>query len=176
MSSRVRADAHALPGGRLDPNDLPPFVVTSLGEMRVFARYVRAQLSALERSWQRNEAARLMREGVSIADPERLDIRGDVQVGEDCFIDVNVVLSGTVSLGSGVRIGPGCVITDSALGDDVTVEPHTVVEGAHVAARCQLGPFRPFANSCPCSLAMHFDGAKAYRSLAKEVSKIWGMK
>ena len=101
----------------------------------------RIQLAALERRFQRMQAERLMAAGVTLADPERLDIRGEVRAGKDCFIDVNVVLGGEVVLGDGVHIGPGSVIRDSALGDAVRVEPHTVVEGAMVAARCQLGPF-----------------------------------
>ncbi|MGE0625120.1 MAG: bifunctional UDP-N-acetylglucosamine diphosphorylase/glucosamine-1-phosphate N-acetyltransferase GlmU [Pseudomonadales bacterium] len=101
----------------------------------------RAQLADAERVWQAREANGLMRAGVSIADPARLDVRGRVSAGEDCFIDINVVLEGDVHLGRNVRIGPGCVIRNSALGDDVVVEPHTLVDGAEVAARCTLGPF-----------------------------------
>ncbi len=101
----------------------------------------RAQLAELERIYQNREARRLMAAGVSIADPERIDIRGVVSAGQDCFLDVNVVLEGTVELGEGVRIGPGSVIIDSSLGAGTQVHPHTVVEGATVAANCSLGPF-----------------------------------
>jgi len=101
----------------------------------------RAQLAQLERLFQMREAQRLMREGVTIADPERVDIRGQVSVGEDCYLDVNVVLQGAVTLGRGVHVGPGVVISDSEIGDNVAVHPHTVVEGAVVAANCSLGPF-----------------------------------
>ena len=101
----------------------------------------RHQLAGLERIFQRREAVRLMSEGVSIADPERLDIRGRVEAGQDCFLDINVVLEGDVKLGDGVSIGPGAVIIDSQLGDGVQVHPHTVVEGASIANNCSLGPF-----------------------------------
>ncbi len=101
----------------------------------------RVQLAEAERLFQERAAEALMRSGVTMADPARVDIRGTVNAEEDCFIDINVVLEGEVRLGRGVRIGPGSVIRDSALGDGVTVEAHTVVEGADVAARCQLGPF-----------------------------------
>ncbi|XOV83810.1 MAG: bifunctional UDP-N-acetylglucosamine diphosphorylase/glucosamine-1-phosphate N-acetyltransferase GlmU [bacterium] len=101
----------------------------------------RAQLAALERVYQQNQAAQLMAQGVSLADPNRFDLRGRLIAGEDCFIDVNVVFSGEVVLGRGVRIGPGAVIADSVLGDHVEVHAHTVVEGAAVAAECSLGPF-----------------------------------
>jgi bifunctional UDP-N-acetylglucosamine pyrophosphorylase/glucosamine-1-phosphate N-acetyltransferase len=101
----------------------------------------RLQLAQLERHYQAREAERLMRSGVTLADPARLDIRGAVVAGEDCFIDINVVLEGQVRLGQRVSIGPGVVIKDTEFGDDVRVEAHTVIEGATVAAGCRLGPF-----------------------------------
>ncbi|MCZ6710632.1 MAG: bifunctional UDP-N-acetylglucosamine diphosphorylase/glucosamine-1-phosphate N-acetyltransferase GlmU [Gammaproteobacteria bacterium] len=101
----------------------------------------RIQLAELERHYQRCRARALMRDGTTIADPARLDIRGEVSAGIDCFIDVNVVLEGRVVLGRGVVIGPGAVIRDSELGDGVWVQAHTVIEGAQVAADCILGPF-----------------------------------
>jgi bifunctional UDP-N-acetylglucosamine pyrophosphorylase/glucosamine-1-phosphate N-acetyltransferase len=100
-----------------------------------------AQLAELERYRQAQLAEQLMRSGVTVADPARLDIRGEISVGTDCFIDVNVVFQGRVVLGDSVAIGPGCVISDSELGSGVRVEAHTVVDGAIVAANCSLGPF-----------------------------------
>ena len=101
----------------------------------------RAQLAQLERVYQHREAQRLMAEGVTIADPARLDIRGAVSAGEDCFIDVNVVLQGDVKLGSGVTLGPGAVVTDTEIGDGTVIHPHTVIEGSVIGRNCQLGPF-----------------------------------
>ena len=101
----------------------------------------RAQLAQLERIHQRREASRLMAAGVTLVDPDRIDIRGSVSAGHDCVIDVNVVFEGEVSLGEGVNIGPGCVIRDSVLGDGVRVEPMSAIDGASVAAGCRIGPF-----------------------------------
>ena len=101
----------------------------------------RVQLAEAERLFQRRVAGDLMRAGVTMADPARVDVRGRVSAGSDCFIDINVILEGEVRLGRGVRIGPGCLIRDASLGDGVVVEAHTVVEGAEVSARCSLGPF-----------------------------------
>ena len=101
----------------------------------------RAQLAELERYYQLQQAQRLMREGVTLADPRRIDVRGELETGEDCFIDANVVFEGQVKLGTGVSIGSGVVIRDSIIGDDVCIEPHTLIDGAVVAARCSLGPF-----------------------------------
>lgn len=101
----------------------------------------RAELAAMERHGQRRAVADLMRQGVSVADPERLDLRGVVLAGQDCYIDINVVLEGPVRIGNDVYIGPGAVIRDSVLGDGVRIEAHTVIDGAEVGADCTLGPF-----------------------------------
>ncbi len=101
----------------------------------------RNQLAELERDLQRQRAEQLMADGVTVADPARLDVRGELTTGIDVFIDVNVVFEGTVSLGSNVRIGPGCVITDSVIGDDTHIFPNTVMEGAEIGIACNVGPF-----------------------------------
>lgn len=101
----------------------------------------RIQLAQLERAVQRQLAEGLMRDGVTLADPARLDIRGAVSVGSDSFIDANVVLEGEVSLGASVQVGSGCVIRDSRIGDGVTVHPNTLIDGADIAANASVGPF-----------------------------------
>ena len=101
----------------------------------------RVQLAEAERLFQQQAAEALMRGGVTLADPARLDVRGTVDAGEDCFVDINVVLDGEVRLGRNVRIGPGSMVRNSSLGDGVVVEAHTVVDGAEVGADCSLGPF-----------------------------------
>ena len=109
----------------------------------------RAQLAQAERLFQRQQTASLMAEGVSFADPARVDIRGSLSCGIDCFIDINTVFIGDVSLGEGVTVGPGVVVEDSTIGGGVRINAHTVIEGAIVAEDCQLGPFariRPGSN------------------------------
>jgi bifunctional UDP-N-acetylglucosamine pyrophosphorylase/glucosamine-1-phosphate N-acetyltransferase len=101
----------------------------------------REQLAQVERVFQKRAVRALLAQGTSVADPARVDVRGRVTTGQDCFIDVNVVLEGRVELGNDVHIGPGAVIRDSVLGDGVRVEAHTVVEGAEIADACVLGPF-----------------------------------
>lgn len=101
----------------------------------------RLQLAELERVYQMDRAEELMRVGVTLADPSRIDVRGSVEAGQDCFIDANVIFVGDVVLGTGVQIASGCVITDSVLGDNVQVHANTLVEGAQVASDCSLGPF-----------------------------------
>jgi bifunctional UDP-N-acetylglucosamine pyrophosphorylase/glucosamine-1-phosphate N-acetyltransferase len=101
----------------------------------------RVQLASLEREYQRRQAEALMRAGVSLADPLRLDVRGNVQIGADVSIDVNVILEGNVTIGAGTRIGPNCVISDSTLGDNVELLPNCVVESATISRGARVGPF-----------------------------------
>ena len=115
--------------------------VLAENEIEVAGVNDRVQLAEVERAWQQQEADRLMREGVTLADPARLDVRGQVHAEQDCFIDANVVLQGEVRLGRNVSIGSGVVIIDSTIGDNVRIEANTVIEGAVVAANCSLGPF-----------------------------------
>ena len=99
------------------------------------------ELALAERILQKRRAKDLATRGARVADLDRLDIRGEVQIGKDCFIDVNVVLAGNVKLGDGVTIGPGSIVIDSIIGSGVRIHAHTLVEGAEVAADSQLGPF-----------------------------------
>jgi bifunctional UDP-N-acetylglucosamine pyrophosphorylase/glucosamine-1-phosphate N-acetyltransferase len=101
----------------------------------------RAQLAEAERAWQRRQAAELMARGVTLADPARIDVRGDVTVGRDVFIDVGVVLEGKCVLGDRVRIGPYAVLTDVTLGNDTEVHSHSVLAGAAAGDDCEIGPF-----------------------------------
>jgi bifunctional UDP-N-acetylglucosamine pyrophosphorylase / glucosamine-1-phosphate N-acetyltransferase len=101
----------------------------------------RCELAEIERIFQRRCVSRLMAAGVSVADPARLDVRGRVRAGQDCFLDVNVVLEGDVTLGSGVSVGPGSVIRNAVLGNDVVIHAHTVIDGAEVDDACEIGPF-----------------------------------
>ena len=101
----------------------------------------RVQLAQVERAVQQLQAEALMRSGVTLADPARLDIRGTVTGGRDSFVDANVLFEGQVQLGSNVQIGPGCVIRDSHIGDNVVVHANTMIDGAAIAAHAAVGPF-----------------------------------
>jgi bifunctional UDP-N-acetylglucosamine pyrophosphorylase / glucosamine-1-phosphate N-acetyltransferase len=101
----------------------------------------KAQLAAAERTFQRAVADRLLTAGVTLADPARVDVRGELIVGRDVFIDVNVVFEGRVVLGDGVTIGAGSVIADSTLGAETRVHALTMMSGIATGERCELGPF-----------------------------------
>lgn len=100
-----------------------------------------AQLAALERKLQQQQAQTLMGEGVQVMDPARLDVRGELSTGRGVVIDVNVVFEGKVVLGDNVSIGPNCVITDSVIGDNCVIKANSVLEGATLSADCAAGPF-----------------------------------
>jgi len=101
----------------------------------------RAELADLERFYQRRRALDLMRDGVTLRDPDRLDVRGELIAGKDVTIDVNVVLEGVVKLGHGVSIGPNNVIRDMEIGDGTQVLANCVLEHARVGRNCRIGPF-----------------------------------
>ena len=101
----------------------------------------RNQLSRLERIKQQDLAEAIMTEGVSVADPARVDIRGDLVIGNDSFIDINCIFEGKVSVGKNVTIGAGCVISDSTIADGCVIKPYSVIEKAIIDDNVEVGPF-----------------------------------
>jgi bifunctional UDP-N-acetylglucosamine pyrophosphorylase/glucosamine-1-phosphate N-acetyltransferase len=101
----------------------------------------KVQLAHVEAAYRARRARDLMLAGVTLADPLRIDIRGEVTVERDVFIDVNAVLSGRVHLGARVSVGPGCVIQDARIGADTQIKAHSVIEDAVVGGDCRIGPF-----------------------------------
>ena len=101
----------------------------------------RQQLAALERAYQLQLAELLMASGTSLADPARYDQRGTVIAGTDNFVDINCLFEGAVTIGSNVRIGPNCQITDSHIGDGVEIKANTVIDQSTIGDLAVLGPF-----------------------------------
>jgi bifunctional UDP-N-acetylglucosamine pyrophosphorylase/glucosamine-1-phosphate N-acetyltransferase len=99
------------------------------------------QLARLERHYQMKQVEQLLKLGVSMADPARVDIRGELVCGKDVFIDANVVFEGRVTLGDNVTIAPNVIIKDSAVGSSTAVLTNTVIEDAEIADNCSVGPF-----------------------------------
>jgi len=110
-------------------------------EIEVLGVNDRVQLNQLEREYQRRQAEALMREGVAVADINRLDIRGTLSCGRDVSIDVNVVFEGRVSLGDGVVIGPNCVLQDVTVAAGATIHAMSHLQEARIGERCSVGPF-----------------------------------
>jgi len=101
----------------------------------------RTQLARLERIYQRQQANRIMTDGVTLADPGRIDIRGRLTIGSDSFIDINCVFEGNVTIGRHVSIGAGCVIKNSTIADDSIMKPYSVVEDTTIEEQVEVGPF-----------------------------------
>ncbi|UVK79319.1 MAG: fused N-acetylglucosamine-1-phosphate uridyltransferase and glucosamine-1-phosphate acetyltransferase [Sodalis sp. Ffu] len=101
----------------------------------------RLQLALLERIYQQEQAEHLLLAGVMISDPSRFDLRGELLHGQDVSIDTNVIIEGRVSLGNRVVIGTGCVLKNTIIGDDVIINPYTVIEDAYLNAHSTVGPF-----------------------------------
>jgi bifunctional UDP-N-acetylglucosamine pyrophosphorylase/glucosamine-1-phosphate N-acetyltransferase len=101
----------------------------------------RDQLASLERVHQLSIAHQLMNTGVSLADPARIDVRGTLECGTDVFIDVGCVFEGCVTLATGTKIGPYCVICDSVIGKAVAVHAYSHIDGAKVGDQSVIGPY-----------------------------------
>lgn len=101
----------------------------------------KTQLAQVERTWQWRHAQRLMDKGVTLADPMRVDVRGELTCGEEVLIDVNCIFEGRVSLGNRVVIGANCVLRNSEIGAGTRVEPFTLMDDARIGERCRIGPY-----------------------------------
>lgn len=101
----------------------------------------RQQLAELERHFQALQAERLMTTGVTLYDPSRLDIRGEVTIGQDVIIDVNVILEGKVNIADNVTIGANCIIKDATIGQGTEIFANSMIDSATVGANVSIGPF-----------------------------------
>jgi bifunctional UDP-N-acetylglucosamine pyrophosphorylase/glucosamine-1-phosphate N-acetyltransferase len=101
----------------------------------------KAQLAELERRFQRGVATALMHDGVTLADPARIDVRGSLACGRDVAIDVNCVFEGDVVLGAGVSVGANCVLRNVKVAAGTRIEAFCHLDDADIGARCRIGPY-----------------------------------
>jgi len=120
---------------------IPVETHTATDPMEIQGINNRLQLAAVERYYQRRLANDLLHQGVTLADPNRIDIRGQLKAGRDVSIDINAVFEGKVTLGDRVHIEPHCVIRNSSIGSDCVIHAHSVLDGAELEAEVQIGPF-----------------------------------
>jgi bifunctional UDP-N-acetylglucosamine pyrophosphorylase/glucosamine-1-phosphate N-acetyltransferase len=99
------------------------------------------QLAELERIFQNRVATKLMDDGVWLADPARLDVRGELLCGRDVSIDVNCVFEGRVVIDDGASVGANCVIRDTHVGAGAQILPFTLIEDSSIGARARIGPY-----------------------------------
>ena len=110
-------------------------------EVEVEGANNRVQLAALERAYQLREAETLMLNGASLRDPNRIDIRGKILVGQEVQIDVNCIFEGEVVLANGATIGANCILKDCTIGENTIIKPNSIIEGAVIGDQCSVGPF-----------------------------------
>jgi bifunctional UDP-N-acetylglucosamine pyrophosphorylase/glucosamine-1-phosphate N-acetyltransferase len=101
----------------------------------------RRQLAVAERALQRRLVDELLDQGVTFADPDRVDIRGNLTCGQDVFIDVNAIFAGDVSLADNVKVESNNVIRDSQIGSGNLIRPNCHIDGATTGSDCTIGPF-----------------------------------
>ena len=101
----------------------------------------KVDLAGLERRYQEARASQLLQEGVTLADPARIDVRGELACGRDVAIDVNCIFEGKVALGDAVRIGANCILRDVTVGAGTEVKPFTHMEEATVGRNARIGPY-----------------------------------
>ncbi|MBI5006621.1 MAG: bifunctional UDP-N-acetylglucosamine diphosphorylase/glucosamine-1-phosphate N-acetyltransferase GlmU [Nitrosomonadales bacterium] len=99
------------------------------------------QLAALERVWQQTQANKLMAQGVTLADPARIDIRGELTCGRDVEIDIGCVFEGQVTLADRVRVGAYSVIRDAVIGQGTQIAPYSHIDSSEAGANCHIGPY-----------------------------------
>jgi len=104
----------------------------------------KVQLAELESLHRAERARELMLAGATLADPARIDVRGEVTVGRDVFIDANVLLEGKVSIGDGARIGPNVVLRNVSVDAGTVIHPNCVIEQSSVGPDNSIGPFARF--------------------------------
>jgi bifunctional UDP-N-acetylglucosamine pyrophosphorylase/glucosamine-1-phosphate N-acetyltransferase len=122
-----------------DKIKVAPLVAPRLAE--VLGVNDRVQLAELEALHRADCAQQLMLAGATLADPARIDVRGDVTVGRDVFIDANVLLEGQVVLADAVRIGPNVVLRDVRVGAGTVIHPNSILEQSDVGEGCLIGPY-----------------------------------
>lgn len=124
---------------------VPVVGVVTQDEIQVTGVNSPAQLAALERAFQKRLADKLLDDGVRLADPARIDIRGNLQYGQDVDIDVNCIFEGNVTLGNHVRIGANCIISHAIIADNVVIHPFTHIDGqaqgVDIAQGAMVGPY-----------------------------------
>ena len=99
------------------------------------------ELEQLETTYRAMKAEDLFEKGITITDASRLDVRGSVECGRDCSIDVNVILEGNIILGDNVSIGPNCIVKNTNIGSNTKIEAFSHIDGAKIGDSCVIGPY-----------------------------------
>ena len=101
----------------------------------------KSELAYIERGLQLNKAEELMEKGVTVLDPNRIDIRGQLKCGQDVTIDVGCIFEGNVNLGNNVHIKPYSFIKNSDIDENSTIEAFSHIDSSKVGSFCRVGPY-----------------------------------
>jgi len=101
----------------------------------------KSQLASLERHYQMNKVDDLLAAGVTLRDPARVDIRGELEIGKDVEIDINAIFEGEIILGNGVIVGANVIIKDSVIGDGSVILPGSNIDGGIIGKNVSIGPY-----------------------------------
>lgn len=101
----------------------------------------KTQLAALERVYQNQFATKLLEQGVTLADPARIDIRGQLVCGRDVEIDINCIFEGDVQLDDGVKVGAHCILKNVKVAAGSAIAPFSLIEAAEIGKNCRVGPY-----------------------------------
>ena len=112
-------------------------------------------LATVERLHQKNIAESLLVAGVTLADPLRLDVRGELRCGRDVSIDVNCIFEGKVNLADGVKIGANCIVRDADIGENSSILPFSFIDGAKIGAEARIGPYARLRPGTELAAAVH---------------------
>ena len=121
--------------------DLPITAIQPSCEEEVQGVNNRLQLAELERWYQRQQANHWMAQGVTLLDPKRVDFRGDIHIGQDVSVDINVIFEGRVRVGSCVTIGANCILKDCDIADGTNIKPNSMIDASQVDEDCEIGPY-----------------------------------
>ncbi|MFK5985148.1 MAG: bifunctional UDP-N-acetylglucosamine diphosphorylase/glucosamine-1-phosphate N-acetyltransferase GlmU [Pseudomonadota bacterium] len=122
-----------------DQEDIAAYICEN--EMEIQGINDKSQLATLECEYQRQQVDILLTNGVTLRDPERVDIRGELTTAMDNEIDVNVIFEGKCSLGDNVKIGANSIIKNSTIADNVTILENCIIENSIINESCTIGPF-----------------------------------
>ncbi len=122
-------------------DDAPVTAVAASDVWETLGVNSKKQLAELERIYQRRQAEQLLERGVTLADPERIDVRGELTTGTDVSIDVNCIFEGAVRLGDDVSVGANCVLRNVSVADGTEILPFCHLSDATIGARARIGPF-----------------------------------
>ncbi len=101
----------------------------------------RIQLAVLEKEWQSQQAIELMKNGATLLDPARIDVRGELTIGQDVIIDINCIFEGCVVLEDNVEVGANCYLKNCIIGNGTIIKSYTLIEDSMVGEQCDIGPF-----------------------------------